>query len=171
MTKLKYVLLFVLFAVINKHMLAQEVLSNNPASTKWKQIKTPGFKVIFPEGFEQSANEVANTLEHIREPETNTMGKKTPKRISIILQRNNAVSNGFVTLGPRRSEFYTMPPQDYNFAGTNKWLNLLAIHEYRHIVQFQRSKTGLNKIFSVLFGENTQAGMAFVAAPRWFWVL
>lgn len=150
-------------------MFAQEVLSNNPTSTKWKQIKTPGFKIIFPEGYEESANQVANTLEHIREPETNTMGKKTPKRISIVLQRNNAVSNGFVTLGPRRSEFYTMPPQDYNFAGTNKWLNLLAIHEYRHIVQFQRSKTGLNKAFSFLFGENTQAGMAFAAAPRWFW--
>lgn len=169
MTKLKCLLLFTFFAAINQYTLAQEILSNNPTSTKWKQIKTPGFKIIFPEGFEQSANEVANTLEHIREPETNTMGKKNPKRISIILQRNNAVSNGFVTLGPRRSEFYTMPPQDYNFAGTNKWLSLLAVHEYRHIVQFQRSRTGLNKAFSILFGENTQAGMAFAAAPRWFW--
>ncbi len=169
MTKLKYALFFFLFAAINYHTLAQEVLSNNPASIKWKQIKTPGFKIIFPEGYEVSANQVANTLEHIKEPETNTMGKKIPKRISIILQTNNSVSNGFVTLGPRRSEFYTMPPQDYNFAGTNKWLDLLAIHEYRHIVQFQRSKTGLNKAFSILFGENTQAGMAFAAAPRWFW--
>ncbi|MEQ8925851.1 MAG: hypothetical protein RLO81_08565, partial [Fulvivirga sp.] len=150
-------------------LLAQEIMDTNPASTKWKQIKTDGFKVIYPEGFDAKANEVANILETIREPASKTMGDKLPKRIPIILQNNNSISNGFVTLGPRRSEFFTMPPQDYNFIGSNKWLPLLAVHEYRHIAQFNRSKTGFNKLFYYLFGENTQAAAAVVSAPRWFW--
>jgi hypothetical protein len=161
---LSFILLFLTISAFG-----QQVLENNPSSVKWKQIKTPGFKVIYQDGFDETANDVANTLEHIRQPESETMGKKAPKRISIILQNNNSISNGFVTLGPRRSEFYTLPPQDYNFAGTNKWLDLLAVHEYRHIVQFQRSRTGFNNIFYYLFGENTQAGMAFTAVPKWFW--
>jgi hypothetical protein len=161
---LSFILLFLTISAFG-----QQVLENNPSSVKWKQIKTPGFKVIYQDGFDETANDVANTLEHIRQPESETMGKKAPKRISIILQNNNSISNGFVTLGPRRSEFYTLPPQDYNFAGTNKWLDLLAVHEYRHVVQFQRSRTGFNNIFYYLFGENTQAGMAFTAVPKWFW--
>ncbi len=166
---LRFFFSFLLSLIVINAISQSQILENNPTSTKWEQIKTPGFKIIFPKGFEETANKVANTLETIREPETATMGKKSPKRISIVLQNNSALSNGFVTLAPRRSEFYTLPPQDYNFAGTNKWLDLLAVHEYRHIVQFQRSKTGFNKAFYYLFGENTQAGMAFTAAPKWFW--
>ncbi|MEM8564974.1 MAG: hypothetical protein AAGF85_00845 [Bacteroidota bacterium] len=145
------------------------VLDNNPSSLKWSQINTPGFQVIFPRGFDSEAQRVANTLEHIREPVSRSLGNKKPKKVSIILQNQNSVSNGFVTLGPRRSEFFTTAPQNYNFIGTNEWLELLAIHEYRHIVQFSQSRTGWNKLFSILFGQNTQAGMAFTAAPPWFW--
>lgn len=146
-----------------------QVLENNPSSLKWRQVNTPGFRIIYPIGFDKEAQKMANTLQHLYEAESETMGNETPKKISIILQNQNAISNGFVTLGPRRSEFYTMPPQDYNFIGTNRWLDLLAVHEFRHIVQFQQSKTGWNKLFYYLFGENTQAGMAFSAAPAWFW--
>src|SRR5690606_2543512 len=67
------------------------------------------------------------------------------------------------------SEFFTMPPQDYNFAGTNAWLDLLAVHEYRHVVQFEKANTGFNKLLSTVFGEEALAGMSFIAVPQWFW--
>ncbi|MEM7110137.1 MAG: hypothetical protein AAF519_18055 [Bacteroidota bacterium] len=145
------------------------VLDNNPSFLKWSQINTPGFRVIFPQGFDKEAQRVANTLEHIGEPVSQSLGNERPKKVSIVLQNQNSISNGFVALGPRRSEFFTTAPQNYNFIGTNEWLELLAVHEYRHIVQFSQSRTGWNKVFSVLFGQNTQAGMAFAAAPPWFW--
>ena len=144
-------------------------MDTNPSSIKWRQIKTEGFQIIFPEGSEEEANKVANNLEHIREPETRTMGENLPKRIPIVLQSNNSISNGFVTLGPRRSELYSQPSQDYSFIGSNQWMTLLTAHEYRHIAQYNRSKTGLNKLFYYLFGQNTQAAMAAISAPRWFW--
>ena len=149
---------------------AQESVTQetNAPSVNWYQINTPNFRLLYPRGFETQAQRVANTLESIREPEAKSMGA-LPKKISIILQNQSAISNGFVTLAPRRSEFYTMPSQNYNFVGTNDWLNLLAAHEYRHVVQFQRSITGFNKFIYYLFGQQAAAGLAFAAAPEWFW--
>ena len=143
------------------------VLENNP-SLKWYQINTPNFKIIFPKGFEEQANRMANTMEHIRTPEANTMGT-LPKKISIVLQNQSSTSNAFVSITPRRSEFYTMPSQNYNFTGTNDWMNLIASHEYRHMVQFQQAKRGLNKALYYLFGNNTLSVMSYVAVPPWFW--
>jgi hypothetical protein len=147
---------------------AQVVLENNPPSVKWRQVVTPNFRVLYSKGFEEQAQRMANSLEHIREPEAESLGSQ-PKRMSFILQNQSSVSNGFVSILPRRSEFYAMPSQDYNFIGTNDWLNMLAAHEYRHVVQYQHATRGFNKLIYYLFGSISLAGMAQVAAPSWFW--
>ncbi|MBX2917213.1 MAG: hypothetical protein KF856_18240 [Cyclobacteriaceae bacterium] len=143
------------------------VLENNP-SLKWKQVKTPNFNIVFPQGFEVQAQRMANTLEHIRIPEAEKLGGAPPK-VSIVLQNQSAISNGFVSITPRRSEFFAMPSQNYNFQGNLDWLDLLATHEYRHIVQFNHANRGFNKVLYYLFGANTLAAMSYVAVPQWFW--
>jgi len=148
---------------------AQDVLDNNPPSLRWYQIQSPHFRIIFPEGFEVQGQRMANTLEHIREPETRSLGGALPRKISVILQNQSAISNGFVSVFPRRSEFFGMPTQDYNFGGTNDWLDLLAVHEYRHIAQYQHALRGFNRLFYYLFGANGFGAMANAAAPNWFW--
>ncbi len=145
-----------------------EVLGANAPSIKWYQINTTNFKILYPKGFEFQAQRMANTLEHIHAPEAATLGVR-PKKIAVVLQNQTAVSNGFVAFSPRRSEFYTMPAQDNQFTGNNDWLNLLATHEYRHIVQFQNSITGFNKLAYYVFGQQFLTGLAFAAAPNWFW--
>ncbi|HYF69872.1 MAG TPA: hypothetical protein VD884_17140 [Ohtaekwangia sp.] len=159
---------FLLFFTSVYLLHGQTVLETNPTSLKWFQVKTPHFNVLYPEGFEDQAQRMANTFEHIRVPESNSMGT-APGKISIILQNQSAISNGFVSMFPRRSEFYTMPSQDYNFYGTNDWLNLLASHEYRHIVQYQHALRGINRAVYYLFGSPTFSGLAHAAAPDWFW--
>jgi hypothetical protein len=62
-----------------------------------------------------------------------------------------------------------MPTQDYNFVGTINWLDLLAVHEYRHVVQFDKSITGFNKFLHFVFGYQTSSSMAHLAVPEWFW--
>ncbi len=147
---------------------ATTVLETNAPNVDWYQLNTPNFRVLFPKGFEVQAQRVANTLETVRGPESRTMGI-APRKISIVLQNQSSISNGFVAMAPRRSEFYAMPPQNYNFIGTNDWLNTLSTHEYRHMAQFQRSITGFNKFLYYLFGQQVSAGTAFAAAPNWFW--
>lgn len=161
-------IIFLVYVGLFQTVSGQTILNTNPASIRWNQIRTPNFRVVFPQGFEFQAQRMANTFEHIRQAEASTMGG-APRPISVILQNQSSVSNGFVSMFPRRTEFYTMPAQNYNFTGSNDWLNLLASHEYRHIVQYQNANRGFNKILYYLFGSPTFAGMAHAAAPDWFW--
>ena len=161
-------LFLVFFCFIAVTCLGQAVLENNPPSVRWHQVKTPHFRVLYTDGFHDQAERVANSLEHIREEAAESLGTR-PRRMSFILQNHSAVSNGFVSILPRRSEFYAMPSQDYNFIGTNDWLDLLTIHEYRHVVQYQHATRGFNRAIYYLFGSISLAGMAQVAAPSWFW--
>ncbi|NBW37903.1 MAG: hypothetical protein EBR30_23370 [Cytophagia bacterium] len=162
----KLALLFCLIAAQANSQTA--VLNNNPPAIKWQQVNTPSIRVIYPRGVEAEAQRVANTLEHIRLAESRTLGK-APRKINIILQNQSSISNAFVSLAPRRSEFFMMPSQNYNFLGSNDWLNLLAVHEYRHVVQFENAITGFNKLFYYAFGPATTAAMANIAVPSWFW--
>ena len=163
-------LLGLLFIFSCTQIFAQESVANqtNPPSLKWYQINTPNFRVLYPEGFEAQAQRMANTFETIREPEARTIGT-LPKKISVILQNQSTVSNGFVSMMPRRSEFYAMPSQDYNFQGNNDWLTMLASHEYRHMAQYQHATRGFTKFFRYALGFNALAGLSYVAAPQWFW--
>lgn len=158
----------VLFFSLAGPLWAQDVLDNNPPSLKWYQLNTPHFRILYPLGFDEQAQRVANSLELIREPEARSLGS-LPRKISVILQSQSSVSNGFVSILPKRSEFYTMPSQDYNFSGTNDWLNMLMSHEYRHVVQYRHATRGFNKLIYYLFGSISLAGMAQVAVPSWFW--
>jgi len=145
-----------------------EILENNPPGISWYQVNTPHFSIIFNRDFEEGAQLMANKLEHLYGPGAKSLDQKT-KKISVILQNQNTIPNGFVSQTPRRSEFYTMPTQDYNFLGTINWLDLLAIHEYRHVVQFDKSLTGFNKFLHVIFGYEASSSMAHMAVPEWYW--
>jgi len=160
-------LLVLFLIVITRSASGQEILTNNPP-LQWYQVNTRHFRVLFPAGFDIQATRMANTLEHLHAAEAQSLGSR-PRKISVLLQNQSAVSNGFVSMFPRRSEFYTMPPQDYNFLGTNDWLNMLATHEYRHIVQYQHATRGFNRVIYYLFGSPTFAAFSQIAAPQWFW--
>src|SRR5688500_19010745 len=165
---MKKIFLFTLLIIFSQVSWGQVVLENNPTSIRWQQINTPHFRVVFPRGFNLPAQRMANTLEHIHKAEARSLGT-APRKISVILQNQSSVSNGFVSILPRRSEFYTMQPQDYNFIGTNDWLNLLATHEYRHVVQYQHATRGFNRLIYYVFGNTTLAGFSQAAVPQWFW--
>lgn len=165
---MKNTLILLLFATPAFNALCQQVLENNPPSIKWYQVNSPNFNILFPHGFEQQAQRVANILEHLHEPAGKTLNSR-PRKISVLLQNQSAFSNGFVSYLPRRSEFYIMPPQDYNFIGANDWLTMLAAHEYRHIVQYSQATRGINRLLFNLFGYQALAGMSQAAVPGWFW--
>lgn len=168
---MKKTIVFLYFLLSIPQIFAQEnsvSLSQNPASLKWSQIKTPHFRLIFPREIKATAERTANVLETVYQPVSKTLGRE-PRPISILLQNQTTVSNGFVTLYPRRSEFYTTPPQDYTLLGTNNWLDLLAVHEFRHIVQNDKALTGTTKLMYQLFGANGLGLVTSLAVPNWFW--
>jgi hypothetical protein len=110
----------------------------NPLSVKWRQIKASGFKIIYPEELEKEAQRMANTLPHIYPYVGGSLGiKKTS--IPLLLQNQGVIANGFVQLGPKKSEFFTTPPQQFD---SQDWLNNLAVHELRHVAQFDKLTGG-----------------------------
>lgn len=131
-------------------------------SLKWKQIKTNDFQLIYPEFFETNAQKVANMLMQLYR-HSNTL-QQHPKKISVILHADGGVSNGNVALAPRKSEFYTMPPQEPD----NNWLEQLCIHEFRHVVQFDKVNQGLTKGLYYLFGEIFPIAVVGIYIPMWF---
>ena len=142
----KYCVLLVLLCLqTGRFAMSQVVLENLPPDVKWKQINTENFRIIFPSDFHKNALRVANTLEHLHNPVSQSL-KIKPNKISIILQNQNIITNGFVAMAPRRSEFYTTPPQNYTLTGSMDWLDLLSVHEYRHVAQRDKSKTGFTKL-------------------------
>ena len=139
-------------------------LGQDPASIKWRQIKTPHFKVIYPEDFELKAQKMLPTLDFV-----NTRGNKSlaydPKRVPLILHNYNITANAFTVWAPKRVEFYTCPPQD---SYAQDWLDQLIIHEYRHVVQMDRTNQGFTKVLSWFTGEQAASVINGIFVPSWF---
>jgi hypothetical protein len=163
--RLPFLLGFVL--LFNIPCFSQEVYDNNPASLRWYQLKSPTFNILYPEGAEASAQYTAQSLENLHKPLSATLGGKT-ERLSIILQNQSSISNGFVSMMPRRAELFLMPSQNYNFLGSNEWMKMLTIHEYRHVVQYQHALRGLNRVVYYAFGRTAFTGLSQLAVPTWF---
>ncbi|MEJ7691755.1 MAG: hypothetical protein WKF69_01985, partial [Daejeonella sp.] len=124
------------------------------------EINTPNFQILYPSEFKDEALRMANTLEHVIKSVSKSLGKE-PRKITIILQNQGVVSNGFVQLAPRRSEFFTVPPQNFDM---QDWLNSLAIHELRHVVQFDKLTGKLKRPFF----EELALAIFGITLPPWF---
>lgn len=144
-----------------------QIFGGNPPSIKWKQINTTSSKVIFPPGLDSTAARITNVINYIKGPTEKTIGLKSQK-INIVLQNQTTISNAYVALGPYRSEFYLNPTQNSFELGSLPWPDQLAIHEYRHVEQFNNFNVGLSKVFRSLFGEEGQALANNAAIPNWF---
>jgi len=133
----------------------------NPPGIKWMQIRTKNFQIIYSMEFANEAQRMSNTLEYLIHGVSKSLNKK-PRPISIILQNQGVISNGFVQLAPRRSEFYTTPPQNLDF---QDWLNTLAVHELRHVVQFDK----LTGRLKAPFFEELALAIFGITLPPWFY--
>ncbi|WP_020527862.1 hypothetical protein [Flexithrix dorotheae] len=157
---------FFVFIPISSLFSQQYPLGLNPNSLKWKQINTEKVQVVFPEGVEGQGKRVANLIEYLYSNNLESIGSKSEK-VTILMQNQTGISNGFVTLSPFRSEFFLTPPQ-FNFLGSGNWLDLLAIHEYRHVQQTTNAKRGITNFFYTILGENTLSFFRRTALPRWY---
>jgi hypothetical protein len=141
------------------------VLAQNPPVLRWRQVRTPHFRVIYPAGLDSAAGRTARRLEQVHVPGTASLGV-VPPPISIVLQNQTTVSNAFVTFLPRHAEFFTTPQQGMGL-GTVDWLDGLVVHEYRHVGQFDKARQGIGRLLHPLLGDGG-LGVAAVGVPQWF---
>ncbi len=151
-----------IISIINVHLGFAQIFDNEqaPPSVEWMQINTENFQVLYPSEFKSEAMRMANTLEHLIGQVSKTLGRK-PRKITVILQNQGVVPNGFVQLAPRRSEFFTTPSQNFD---VQDWLNSLAVHELRHVVQFDK----LTGKLKAPFFEELALAIFGITLPPWF---
>jgi hypothetical protein len=164
-TPAKYIVL-VLLTTIATIAKAQE-FGGNPPSIKWKQVNTPAAKVIFPAGMDTDGIRVANIVQRMNGAIQPTIGYKQ-KQVSILLQNQTTISNAYVGLAPFRSEFYLTPEQNSFELGSLPWTDQLAIHEFRHVQQYNNFNVGLSHLARIVFGEGGQELANDAAIPNWF---
>src|SRR6185369_12906629 len=130
-----------------------QIFGGDPATLKWKQINTDSARIIFPVGMDSQATRVASIVHYLAAQPPVSLGP-TIRKINIVIQNQTTIANGYVGLGPFRSEFFLTPVMNNFEEGSTPWGDALAVHEYRHVMQFNNFHNGLSQLMYSLFGED-----------------
>ena len=132
---------------------------DDPARLKWYSVKTPHYRIVYPEGLDSLSRVYGRLLEQYRESESWSSGylpgEKFHGRTPVILHAWHGISNASVAMAPKRMDFYTVP-EAYQ-PDPIPWARMLAIHESRHLAQLQFTYDHLLKPFHWLFGQSVPA--------------
>ena len=162
MKKLQLVFLILVFSLALKAQYFET--GQDPASLKWRQINTENFQLIYPDYYEDQAQVLAQKLEKVYDYGSYSLNHK-PRKISVILHTQTVSSNGLVAYAPKRSEFYTTPNQSIY---PLDWLEQLAVHEFRHVVQTDKINSEMPGIIKAILGEQGTALVFGAYLPWWF---
>ncbi|MCO4756183.1 MAG: hypothetical protein KC478_17000, partial [Bacteriovoracaceae bacterium] len=133
---------------------------------KWSEIEDEKFKVVFPDTQHEQAQYILNLLNFYQKPVNESYGADL-RKWTVIMRSERSKPNGFVTLTPRRSEWFShagITP----IISSLEWSQSLAIHEYRHMVQYDYFKRDNLHYGYYLFGELGQAALMAISAPQWY---
>ena len=141
----KFAVIFSFLFLFSPALSAQfaEIGLNEPPGLHWKKIETTHFSILFPGNLTEEAQTVANRAESIYSALIKT-SPGTPKRLTLVLSNQGVDDNGYFRLAPRMSEWYHRPTFSHT-TGVLDWYDLLAVHEGRHIVQFDEMNVGFTK--------------------------
>lgn len=132
----------------------------------WKQIEQPYFRLIFQSHLDVDAKAIADKLNFYFNAHLKELPLNRPLRtIDIVLQTEAQISNGFVGTIPYHSMWFNRP----GAFTTLQWFDALAVHESRHIVQFnQIYDTTIGRALGFAFGDLGSGIMAFFLLPSWY---
>ncbi|MDR0970487.1 MAG: hypothetical protein LBM67_08145 [Lentimicrobiaceae bacterium] len=153
-------LLLVVFEAKTQYYLS----GNDPASIKWKQLKTKNFRVIFPDNYTEKTKELAKLLDTTYYATRFDLQSRA-FRTDIIIHSKSSSSNGMVTWAPRRVDLYPVPSQK---SDAQDWFKQLATHELRHVAQIGTLRSGFGNVVHFVLGEQGTATLLGLFVPTWF---
>ena len=139
----------------------------HPPEVDWQQLNSDYVRIIFPAGYERQARRAASMIDVLATEHNRSIGEQLYD-FDLVLQTPNMTVNGYVGLAPFRSEFYVTPPQSFSLLSNAGWVDLLTIHEFRHVQQNSNERRGITKLLSYLQGQQGWAAAAGLATPNWF---
>lgn len=134
----------------------------DPASFKWRQMKSKNYRVVYPSINQDIANRMAHCLDAVQSDIAYGY-KYGQMSIPFVVHPANMQSNGLVMWLPKRVEFLSTPAiNGYSMP----WIKQLIAHEYRHAVQYNNLNRGLIKGLSYILGQQSSTiGLLFM--PLW----
>jgi len=150
------------------NVLRAQQFGGNPPSIHWQQINTDTARIIFPVGMDSTAQRVSNVVHWLARNNPAPLGQQMHK-INIVLQTQTTIANGYVSLAPYRSEFNLTPDLNNFDLGSIGWPEALAVHEFRHVQQFNNFRVGISKAAYYLFGDEGLLVANNAAVPDWFY--
>ncbi len=158
-------ILIILLTLLTFQASAQYYTSgSDPARLHWRQIKTPTVRLVFEKSFEKEALRLAAFMDSIAPVVSGTLNHK-PGRINMLVHNQTSYSNGFVSWAPKRVELFSTPNQNINSVD---WLEHLATHEYRHVVQIDKLNQGFTRITTMIIGQQATGAVLGLYLPMWF---
>ncbi|TCJ13782.1 hypothetical protein EPD60_11855 [Flaviaesturariibacter flavus] len=136
-----------------------------PPSVRWQQIRTDTAQVVFAAPAGAQAQRIAGIVHRMAAADT---GSTRFRRIPIVLHNNTTLANGYVSLAPFRSEYYLVPGSNIFEFGNLPWNEQLAVHEYRHVQQYNRFNRGLSLVAGTLLGQEGRSLFNALSVPDWY---
>ena len=162
----KSISLLILWLTVGcQSLFAQYVVNgSDPGNTRWLQLRSPHYTLIYPEEIDSLARSYLSLMEEVRSAVMDPLLIQ-PRPIPVILHPYTCFSNGMVTWAPKRVELYSTPPTD---GYPENWERQLAIHESRHVGQVSHYEQGIWKYLSFLLGEQATGIGLGIYVPGWF---
>lgn len=161
------VLLWLIAFVAAPLMVSAQNFGGVPPEDSWMIRKGDHVDIIFSNEVAPLADSVASIIEQINRTDPYSLGASR-KDIPIILRNKNLTTNGFVGYVPFRSEFFLFGAQNPNVLGFHDWMELLTLHEYRHVIQYSNLNRGITRLTGQILGHAAQAGIYNLLVPNWF---
>ena len=136
---------------------------SDAASLRWRTIKTPDFKIVYPDTLEHVARRTQYYIEQAR-PYV-SYGYRHPglPGVPFVMHPENFIANGLTMWMPKRIDMLAIPDVE-NFSVP--WYKHLAAHEYRHTVQYNNLNRGVIRVLSWFLGQQgSTVGLLFM--PLW----
>ncbi len=128
-------------------------------------LESSNLSVIYESPYTDQAGAVSQDLQTILPWYRDVLGVDTPFDWPVILQFRSSTASGFVSLPVQRS-VWEMIPYD-GFMRGDLWLHLLALHEGRHMVQYEALNRGISRLFYYAGGPELMTSLVHALVPDW----
>lgn len=133
--------------------------------SKTYEVSLGSFSVIYEQGHEDQAGWTLAMLEQVLPLYRQQLDTSFTFEWPVFLDSERSMANGYVSLPVPRSVFYIH--SDHWGAPGGSWLELLALHEGRHMVQYEALVSGASRFAYLLGGPQLLVNVSHSWVPSW----
>ena len=150
MKRLRFIIMAALLSCMYEGQAQILPAQQDPAGIKWYQIRTPGYKFIYPEGYDSLAVRYARLYEGYRQRVAVTSGF-LPARVPVVLHPENAAAEYSLSQLPSRIDMSILPQGYLKFSYPVQEMAAISLSRQASHLEFGYS--GVFRPFTWLFGE------------------